>query len=77
MLLATTKGQIEGLLVGKATAMIVMLTAIAALVAYGRQAGHSTLALSPLLLPFAISGLIVLAQLWKEWRPALSSAETG
>jgi len=74
MLFAAAKGQIDGRLVGKATVMIVILTAIAALVFYGRQTDHSELAQAPLLLPFAISGVLVLLRLWQDWRHPLVPA---
>lgn len=75
--IAVGKGQIEAALVVKATALVTILTCISIGLLYARGAGYSDLALMPASLPFAVSGLIVMAQLWREWRPTLSSSETG
>lgn len=67
LLLVAKRGQVESTLVAKATALIVTLTVVSATLLYARNAGFSTLALTPLLLPFAISGSFVLYRLSREW----------
>lgn len=67
LLLAARRGQVEKTLVARATALIVTLTAASAILLYARNAGFSTLTLTPILLPFAISGCFVLYQLSREW----------
>ncbi len=67
LFIAANRGRINSSLVAKSAAMIVVLTAVAVVLLYGRQAGYLTLALMPLILPFAISGSIMLFRLWQEW----------
>jgi len=66
LLVASNRGQIESSLVVMATLLIIGLTAVSAILFSARGAGYLTLALLPLLIPFAISGTFLLKQLWRD-----------
>ena len=77
LLIAASKGQIESSTVAKATAMILALTAVSIILLYGRNAGFSEVAMTAALLPFVVTGIVLLISLWKERHPSPASSKTG
>jgi len=65
-------------LVARAAAMIITLTAVCAVLLYGPNAGYSDVVLLLALIPFVISGAILLITIWKDRHPlAVASSEVG
>jgi O-antigen/teichoic acid export membrane protein len=67
------KDQFNGRFLATAAAMIVSLGAVSVALLYGRQAGYPPAYFLPALLPFTISGMVVLLRLWKERHPPAPS----
>jgi O-antigen/teichoic acid export membrane protein len=59
------RGQFSGRFLATATIMVLSLAAICAALLYGRQAGYSPAYLLPAILPFAVSGCMLLMRLFK------------
>jgi lipopolysaccharide export LptBFGC system permease protein LptF len=67
------RGQLSRRFLTTASIMVMSLAAVCAALLYGRQAGYSRLYLLPAILPFVISGCVVLMRLFKP--PAAAPTE--
>jgi O-antigen/teichoic acid export membrane protein len=67
------RGQFGGRFLATAATMVVSLAAISAALLYGRKLGYSSAYLLPALLPFVVSGVVLLLRLWKERHPPAAS----
>jgi PST family polysaccharide transporter len=67
------RGQGSGRFLATAATMVASLGALSGALLYGRQAGYPPAYFLPALLPFGVSGIVVLVRLWKERHPPVPS----